>query len=506
MVFGYLNLIQSCNSSTEPIPAPTTIEELFKQSGELPSVPTGVLSKEDIGTKDEVLEEGEDKFVSKSQYKRVKNSLQSIASLTPSYGDYLYPGSVVQGKDIRRGVISPVSVAMNPITLSLLGASTSSETVLNPNIGSATTARTKLIKNAPPQPANMQYSLSEMYSTEQSMLEVGLDASWLVGSISADMQTLKSKKTHSILLYFKQVFYSVASSRPSFDSTVKLAELTKFISNGNPACYISNVDYGRVILVKITADTSFDALTTAVGGRNGIASGSSTFKKSNFKFNHSVKAYIIGGDPSLAGKAITGDIDKINDLIAQGAKVSESNPGIPISYSLRYLYDDKAVPLGSQAEYTIPDWKLDPESIFSFDLYLDKINIIDDGNGFVDGKFYYRITLLDKNNNPLKDANGDVCLIETSRDEYQKKSDGESISLLKQFRSVIVRKKDGEKFTLKVELYDRFESGNDVVAGEYFTTWTYPFSAFGNGYQSWTLRPSSGSSYKSSIVWKLVTN
>jgi hypothetical protein len=137
-----------------------------------------------------------------------------------------------------------------------------------------------------------------------------------------------------------------------------------------------------------------------------------------------------------------------------------------------------------------------------FDFYFDRFNIVDDGNSFGAGKFYYTVEVTDKNGNILKDVNGNDVSIIIPRNQYISKSTGEQILVNKQFYGVSLKKEAGEKFTIMAEIWDRFESGADDVAGIKGLIYEYPWDQDFNSYYALDLVASTGS-YKTQIVYKV---
>jgi hypothetical protein len=131
------------------------------------------------------------------------------------------------------------------------------------------------------------------------------------------------------------------------------AEFRREISPGNPAMYISNVDYGRMMLLGVSYNHSVNEVQAAVqaavsyglsGGKGGLDTTSKQILEDSY-----VHAYILGGSStdaaniaaaSLGGKASDTLINAVTGWLIYGAVFSpDTSPAAPISYAVRYLGD-----------------------------------------------------------------------------------------------------------------------------------------------------------------------
>ena len=495
----------SCTNSTEPVKPAGDINELVRNAGELPAMPQS-RSEEEVEKFTETNTENGYQWVSNSRRMRLSNKIDEIVAFNSAYNDALYPGALVQGKDVSEGKLTPIGdFAREPITITM---NNSSEKVSNPNKATVEEAIGKLVKKAGPSPAQMQYFREEVHSTEQAFLELGLSVGWLTGSVSTKFQKEKSVQKNSIYLYFKQVYYTVSVNSPSapadvFAPTVSVDDLRQRIYAGNPPCYISQVQYGRIILAKITSTETIDAMTSAFEAAWTIVGAEGKLESNTIEFDCTVDAIVIGGSSQAAANAITsGSVDDINKLIRDEAVYTPNRPAQPISYTLRYLSDSRPVSLGNTVEYKEQSWKLDPNSVQVFDIYLGAFDIEDDGNTFTDGDFYYTIVLTDGKGDTLKDGQGKDAVIQLPREAAQEVGSGGRVSIEKQFYGVAIRKAAEEQFSISAELWDRYTLGEDVKAGSQGAIFKYPWDAISPDWYRMNLVAQQGS-YKTSLVFRI---
>lgn len=510
LVIGLLSillLIQCSDNTTEPITKPVTeINELLKSAGYLENQPQ-VYSDISLGTESENYTDGKIKYVSQTEKRQLTNKFDEIIAFNSSYADILYPGAIIQGRDLLEDKLTSIGdFKREPITITLQGGE--SKKVENPSLSSITNGVNDLLKGNVPNVAQMQYTKTELHNQDQAFLQLGLNAKWLPGQLSGKFNKDNSVTKKSIFMYFKQIYYTVSANQLSsgadyFTNDIDINKLSQRIYSGNPACYISSVSYGRIIIVKMTSEESYSTMQSAIEGSYLIANGKASLDKSKFKINCTFDAVVIGGSARGAADAInSGDIDKFNELIASEASYSSSNPGFPIAYTVRYLNDGSPVKLGRSIEYKKQNWVIDNSNMQKFNIFLSGFDIINDGNSFADGKFYYTIKLIDKNNNILKDANNEEAILLLDREDYKKLGNNTTLLVSNRFSGISLPKENNESFTIMVELWDYFSSGSDVKAGAQGYKYTFPWQNITSDWVTMKLIPEKGS-YDTQFKFKI---
>ena len=474
-------ILFSCNeNATGPVNSSKDIDELVRNAGRLASQPDS-FSDVEIKKFTENTNESGINYISNSSNMKITNKFDEIIAFNATYADVLYPGAIIQGKDVLEGKLTSIGdFPREPMTLTLQGGT--SQKVDNPSLSTVTDGINKILQVTNITPAQMTYNKTELYNSDQAFLSLGLDVNWLAGSLSGKFQKENSVKKKSIFLYFKQIYYTISTnsfSNPSdyFDASVNVDQLKQKVVAGNPPCYISSVSYGRIIIVKMTSEDTFENMKSSLEASYKIVGGKAEFDKSKFDSKYTFEAIIVGGTSKGAADALTsGTIAGINDLIKNEATPSASNPGFPISYTVRYLNGGSPVKLGKTTEYVKQDWQIDESQFQLFDVYLSNFNIIDDGNGLLDGKFFYKISLTDKNGEILVDGIGNPTNLELDRFSYKKVGSGDRVDVLREFKGIKIKKNQGEQFTLSVKLYDYFSNGNDELAGSKDIFYNYPWN------------------------------
>jgi thiol-activated cytolysin len=164
---------------------------------------------------------------------------------------------------------------------------------------------------------------------------------------------------------FKQGFYSVTMEAPQqpadvFHKNLNLEDIESKINAGAPPAFVQSVVYGRIIMFRMESSskvTSTD-MKLALEYTTGVTtlSGDTKVRIENILKETSTTVVTIGGNAAVASEAVAaqtfGDLQKI--IKGENAVYSKSNPGVPISYTIWYLKDNKLAKMGYTTDYSIP--------------------------------------------------------------------------------------------------------------------------------------------------------
>ncbi len=200
----------------------------------------------------------------KIQHKLNKN-LDAVAILSPTAG-VVFPGALVRAdQNLSEGHPTPIALPRGPATLSvdLPGLANPSETLVPTNSNIQKFVNAKLEEwnkqagsegyiNA----ARSFLQTTQAYSSQQVALDLGFNSKWASGNASAQINTSSSTEKSVVVAYYQQVFYTITMDTPTtpagvFDSAVDLEEAQRAFSERNPPAYVRNVDYGRLLMVKM---------------------------------------------------------------------------------------------------------------------------------------------------------------------------------------------------------------------------------------------------------------
>ena len=296
----------------------------------------------------------------------------------------MWPGAVLQGRDLNSLNLSLVSSPRNSLTISVSGmlgngSAGMSEAIANPNLASVNDAIAKLVKRAnpatdPPKIAHRFYT----FSTAESLLnKLGVNASYgAMFDFKSSLDTATSSSRNNLALDFTQNFYTIsavpaASPTDWFSKDVTAASISRFAGQGNPPVYVSDISYGRRIIFLFSSESSSDDMEWALSAnlKTGLTSVSATDKGKYQKTMNTteMRAFVLGGNSGEGLKLVaTGPTDiqasMQKYLTSTKAPWSITSPGVPISFRANYLTDNTTAVVQS---LTL-DRKIVPQTQFKY--------------------------------------------------------------------------------------------------------------------------------------------
>jgi thiol-activated cytolysin len=208
-----------------------------------------------------------------------------------------------------------------------------------------------------------KYTSTFVYSAQQLAAALGVSVEAFGMGVGQQFQiTTTREKTVGVVL-FKQVFYTVAFDPPShpgavFAPGVTMEEVRKACSNQEPPAYVSSVDYGRILLLRLETSTETqrqELERTMKATIEGVTLGmkvAGDYQKVLSKSK--VTLITIGGNAEVNSRAV--DATRIEDLNSairgKNALYSKNNPGQPIAYTIRFLKDGRLAKMGFSTDYT----------------------------------------------------------------------------------------------------------------------------------------------------------
>ncbi len=347
------------------------------------------------------------KTCTRTQYSLAKNFLK-IAILKPNKG-IIWPGAIIKAnQSLTDGLPEPVTLLRSPVTLSIdlpgMGGE-GTRIVDNPSNSSVQAAVDDALEwwngNAYQEgyvnPASSSYNKAVSYSSEQTGLELGLNLAWDSGEVSSALKTSTNETKKVVTAVYQQAFYTVTVDTPAnpgavFPSKTSLSDIKKQISNTEPGAYVSNVTYGRIILVRMETSSQEHneeieaAFEYSLGKKKNVSIEAETkYKRILNDSDTSFNLVTLGGNPDKATKPITDSTSEGVLAVIRNATYSRSNPGVPISYTVRHLADNSLVKLGASTEYTATDCVINSSKVT---VNYKGIKVLGDCRLF-EGRFYW---------------------------------------------------------------------------------------------------------------------
>ena len=279
----------------------------------------------------------------------------------------VYPGSLLQGASLQNPTPDVIAVKRGGGILSIdiiNGSGTVAVSLNEIRKSSVTQALNDIIYfNNKVMPARFTFSHEKVNSQEELALSLGMSADAWGVSIASNLSFTTSEHTNHYVVALKQSFYTMSYDIPYnygdlFAKTVKPMDLAKYVSSGNPACYVSDVTYGRVyyLLIESTSSTSemSAALSSSYSSLTGTVDGSSLSSLENLN----IKVMALGGETVSTFSTIqAAQLSSLTSMLGQSANIKT---GVPLSYVIRTVYSNKLVKNKINLEYTINDCQLVP--------------------------------------------------------------------------------------------------------------------------------------------------
>lgn len=279
----------------------------------------------------------------------------------------VYPGSLLQGASLDKATPDVVAVRRGPGTLSidLVNGSYSVSVPVEEVKKSAVSQALNdiMANNNEVMPARFTLKHESVNSQEQLALGLGLNADVFLVSTASNLSFSNTANVNRYLVSLTQTFYTMSFDIPYnynelFHPTVKPMDLAKYVGPKNPACYISDVTYGRVFQMLIESTSSTAEIASAVSGSYSDDSASFNANALSSLSNLSVKVMSLGGE--VTNTFATIDASELSTLTYNLGQSANIKTGVPLSYVVRTVYNNKLVKNKIDLEYTVSDCGLVP--------------------------------------------------------------------------------------------------------------------------------------------------
>ena len=277
---------------TEPTPAPARPEavsnpEINAYLAGLKYDPRQILA-EQVGDSvlpakalpDEEDDDGNAVVIVKQVKHRLSGNLDDIVILSPTHS-VVWPGALVKAdQDLVRGTPTPIQCRRAPMWLSVDLPGIGGRGVFavdDPSHGTVQAAIDRALdywndnqyREGYVSKSRSKYVSTIVYSAEQLAASLGLNYGSLKGSLSTQFRMATTRESTVAMALFKQVFYTVSFDPPShagavFHPSVTLNDVRNQMSREAPPAYVSSVDYGRILMLRI--ETSADTQHTEIEG------------------------------------------------------------------------------------------------------------------------------------------------------------------------------------------------------------------------------------------------
>lgn len=213
-------------------------------------------------------------------------------------------------------------------------------------------------------PGEISLMFEKVESQEHLEAMIGASVTGASFSASGRLNISSDDDKTRMVLRLVQKFYTVVYEPPRFAEDVFAADVTReelerWMGPGNPPVFVSAVNYGRMLFATLESDLSEDELRASFNAAyDGIVEasteGSLDYSRSLRSTKINIVSYGASGSGGLtAGAAVvqTQNFEGIYDFLRSSGDFSVDNPGVPISYHLRSLADQRPVRLAATTEF-----------------------------------------------------------------------------------------------------------------------------------------------------------
>ncbi len=288
--------------------------------------------------------------------------------------DVLYPGALLQGTSLATGRLAglPGGLARGGGTITVTTdlategpPRSASADLAKMGLSEVKDARVQLLHDLNPKDgaAKVEFAHHSVRTTEHGLVKLGVSFSY--GPASADIKSSLDTRLDqsSVMVMYRQIFYSVAFTvpdgvNPFFAPDVTLDRVRAVIGAANPPVYLSQVDYGRILLVTITGTKASSELLAAVsvavekasktapGGKVDLSA-----EQRNTLESSSIKVTVAGGTGEAANRVVTDPIANLTQWINSGGTLTRDNPGVPVQYVARHCGTRNVVAINQTTAY-----------------------------------------------------------------------------------------------------------------------------------------------------------
>ena len=332
-------------------------ETVMARKGETIEGKDGVKQREIIRNHDNSIT-----FVTKTK-KSLNNGTSSFAVTNAATAE-CYPGALLLGNaSLSEGDPQLLKAPRNDINLSLhgIGIKTGADPgkMVNPTKSSDVTKAINEIKanwDGKDVPAEMDMSITQASSDMQVAAALGLEAG-AVKKLKVDYSQAYKTSSKNYVMNFKQVYYSVSADMPDkagklFSTDADADYILTKINNENPPVMVSNVDYGRMIMINIVSKYSENKIKAALQAAAATNKAQLSAEYKSVLDDASFKYIVYGGSSEKAGALVsTKDYGKLLEVINSESKFTDKTCAAPISYTARFLKDGRIASSNIATDY-----------------------------------------------------------------------------------------------------------------------------------------------------------
>ena len=286
-----------------------------------------------------------------------------------TFSNILWLGGLIQGDSYAGGLGSMEELPIRQraplkIGVNFLSGDSISTTVNNPDPTTVNQAIGTLISNAVDSGyhggSSVYFTQKQTYSLEQAALSLGLSARYMGASIKNKLDLSSVQRRNTLMAYFKQFMFETYIVLPQTPSEMFSADFTQeklqqqvnlgYIGPDNLPVYVARVQYGRIMLLTMSSDSSVTDMTNALKASYAGFGVTMTAKYQSILANSEMEVVTFGGDDADALALI-----RSGDISTYFTNSPDLTTAFPIGYVLNNLADNSVAKAGETTTYEMKE-------------------------------------------------------------------------------------------------------------------------------------------------------
>lgn len=270
--------------------------------------------------------------------------------------DQIWPGAVLQGRAMAAQQLAPIPLQRAGgslvITTDLVGAGATLSTRINQvSLADINQARRQLLIQANPtdSPGAFRWAYSSARTLEHGLVNLGVNVKYQKVNVDLKASLEHELKTTTVIARFLQVYYTAAfepDPAPGgfFAPGVGVEQLRAYAGPEDPPVYVSQVMYGRMLVLVAQAEDSetkirgaLDVIVNAAANVTVDLDGSYRNQINTLR----LQAIEVGGNGVAVRTLFEGQVGQVADnllaYIRAGSTFSLANPGAAIGFTVRHV-------------------------------------------------------------------------------------------------------------------------------------------------------------------------
>ena len=294
----------------------------------------------------------------------VIQGMQEFPLFNPN-SSVVYPGNMLQGASLKNATPDVIVVdrAGGTFSIDIISGGWNVTANVDEVVKSkVATALNDIVSNQAYSaiPSNISFTLQEVQTEQELALALGLDYSAYGVAVSSELGFSSSYDYNRVLVRLSQSYYTMSFDLPAsyddlFAPSVTPEDLQQYIGPGNPACYISDVTYGRVFYLLVESTSSANAISSSVNASfSAIPNSPSASVDASYLSsldNLNIKLYALGGDAATTLYTIGNS--NVNNLVSILGDAGDITTGVPLSYVCRAVNGNSIVSVNLATTYDV---------------------------------------------------------------------------------------------------------------------------------------------------------